>query len=75
VDIRNDTELADGPIFEHAMHIPLPNLRDLAHTIPSDKPIVIHCAGGYRSAAGASIVRNVVADQTVYDLSTNINDF
>ena len=56
MDIRNRAE-AQQPLFDEALNIPLPELRERAHEIPTDKPVVVHCAGGYRSAAGASIVQ------------------
>ncbi len=30
----------------------LAEVRNRVEEIPTDKPIVVHCAGGYRSAAG-----------------------
>jgi len=74
VDIRNRTE-AQQPVFEDALVIPLPELRERAHEIPTDKPILIHCAGGYRSAAGSSIVQAALPGVTVYDLSEHITEF
>jgi glyoxylase-like metal-dependent hydrolase (beta-lactamase superfamily II)/rhodanese-related sulfurtransferase len=56
VDIRNKSEVADGKIFDKAINIPLPELRERAGEVPTDKPVVVHCAGGYRSAAGSSIL-------------------
>ncbi|MGV6832102.1 MAG: rhodanese-like domain-containing protein, partial [bacterium] len=50
-------------------------LRDTADDIPTDKPIVVHCAGGYRSAAGSSILERQLKDVKVYDLSEAVNDF
>lgn len=75
VDIRNESELAQGKIFEDAIGIPLNELRDRAGELPKDKPFVVHCAGGYRSAAGSSILENNFRDQKVYDLSEAIKDF
>ncbi len=75
VDIRNESELAEGKIFDNAKGIPLNELRDRAEELPQDKPFVVHCAGGYRSAAGSSILENKFKDQKVYDLSEAINDF
>ncbi|APG59806.1 MBL fold metallo-hydrolase [Christiangramia salexigens] len=75
VDIRNDGEVADGKIFDSAIAIPLNELRDRASEIPSDKPVVVHCAGGYRSAAGSSILENKFKDIKIYDLSEAIKDF
>lgn len=74
VDIRNESEVKNGKIFDSAISVPLHELREKKNEIPRDKPIVVHCAGGYRSAAGASILEN--GEQVaVYDLSDNIKDF
>lgn len=76
IDIRNVTEFKTEPIFSNAKNIPLGELRERVGEIPTDKPVIIHCAGGYRSAAGSSIVNEVLKDQTeVYDLSDAINQF
>ena len=75
VDIRNESELAEGKIFDNAIGIPLNELRDRAEELPKDKPFVVHCAGGYRSAAGSSILENKFKDQKVFDLSEAIQDF
>ncbi|MAN59274.1 MAG: MBL fold metallo-hydrolase, partial [Flavobacteriaceae bacterium] len=69
VDIRNESEVADGKFFEHAIAIPLHELRERTGEIPTEKPIVVHCAGGYRSAAGSSILDKELDGATVYDLS------
>lgn len=75
VDIRNDNELAEGMIFDDAIGIPLNELRKRAAELPADKPIVVHCAGGYCSAAGSSILENKFGEQKVFDLSEAIKDF
>ncbi len=75
VDIRNEGEIAEGKIFDQAIGSPLNELRDNLENIPSDKPIVVHCAGGYRSAAGSSILENKFKNTKIYDLSDAINDF
>ncbi len=59
VDIRNENELARGNFFSGAYHIPLNELRDRYIELPRDKPFVVHCAGGYRSTAGSSILKNI----------------
>ncbi|QNH61240.1 MBL fold metallo-hydrolase [Hymenobacter sediminicola] len=74
VDIRNRTE-AQQPVFDNALLIPLPELRERAHEVPTGKPVLIHCAGGYRSAAGASIVQAALPGTTVYDLGEAISTF
>jgi rhodanese-related sulfurtransferase len=75
VDIRSRDEQAGTPIFDNAINIPLPELRERAGEIPVSKPILIHCAGGYRSAAGVSIVANEVKQVPVLDFSEAIKDF
>ena len=75
VDIRNNSEVANGKIFEDAIAVPLNELRENAIEIPSHKPVVVHCAGGYRSAAGSSILDNKFENTKVYDLSDAIKDF
>jgi rhodanese-related sulfurtransferase len=75
VDIRNRSELEDGKIFENAIAIPLNDLRDSKDKIPTDKPIVVHCAGGYRSAAGSSIISKLIDKTSVYDLSDAVKQF
>ena len=75
VDIRNTSEVEEEKFFENALSHPLNELRVTASEIPTDKPIVVHCAGGYRSAAGSSILQKKLASATVYDLSDNIEQF
>ncbi|MBF4984117.1 MBL fold metallo-hydrolase, partial [Nonlabens mediterrranea] len=75
VDIRNTSEVEEEKFFENALPHPLNELRDTASEIPTDKPIVVHCAGGYRSAAGSSILQKKLDRATVYDLSDAINEF
>ncbi|HSI71352.1 MAG TPA: rhodanese-like domain-containing protein [Gillisia sp.] len=75
VDIRNESELAEGKIFDNAIGIPLNELRDRTDELPKDKPFVVHCAGGYRSAAGSSILENKFDSQKVFDLSDAIEEF
>ncbi len=75
VDIRNTSEVEEEKFFDSAISHPLNELRETANDIPTDKPIVVHCAGGYRSAAGSSILQYKLNDVTVYDLSDDVKDF
>ncbi len=75
IDIRNKSEVEEGKFFENTISIPLNELRDSENQIPTDKPIVVHCAGGYRSAAGSSIISNFKNDAKVYDLSDAVSEF
>lgn len=75
VDVRNQSEVSESKAFKTAINIPLPELRERVAEIPTDKPIVIHCAAGYRSAAATSIVAAQIYTVPVYDLSEQIAEF
>lgn len=76
IDVRNVTEFKNEPIFPRAKNIPLGELRERVNEIPTDKPVIIHCAGGYRSAIGSSIVNAAIGHKIqVFDLSEAINQF
>lgn len=75
IDIRNEAEVKDGKLFKSAITIPLPVLREHIAEVPNDKPIVVHCAGGYRSAAGASIIEQKLKDVSVLDMGEYITQF
>lgn len=75
VDIRNTSEVKSNKIFNDALNIPLHQLRERATEIPTDKPIVVHCAGGYRSAAGSSIIAQQIANVPVLDMSDAITQY
>jgi hydroxyacylglutathione hydrolase len=72
VDVRNWGEVNGGLLFNNATTIPLPELREHIKDIPTDKPIVVHCAAGYRSAAATSIIAASVKGVPVYDLGEAI---
>lgn len=76
LDIRNASERGEGSMFKESLFIPLPELRERIHEVPTDKPVVVHCAGGYRSTIGSSILENALKDKTVvYDLGEAISEF
>jgi rhodanese-related sulfurtransferase len=75
VDIRNKSEVAEGKFFDSALSHPLNELRKTSANIPTDKPIVVHCAGGYRSAAGSSILESALDGVPVFDLSDAVGQF
>jgi rhodanese-related sulfurtransferase len=56
IDIRNPGEVELGTI-PGAIHVPLAQLRARLNQVPTDKPIVVHCAGGLRSSVVASLMR------------------
>jgi hydroxyacylglutathione hydrolase len=76
VDVRNPSEVKEKKIFENSIAIPLAELRERVHEIPTGKPVVVHCAAGYRSAAGTSIIQSKLnGNVKVFDLSDAIKDF
>jgi len=68
VDVRNQNEANVGLLFNNSLHIPLPELRERVNEVPTSKPIVVHCAAGYRSAAASSIIEAALSATPVYDL-------
>jgi rhodanese-related sulfurtransferase len=56
VDVRNPGEVAEGTI-PGARLIPLARLRASVADLDLSVPTVVYCAGGYRSIAGASLLR------------------
>jgi hydroxyacylglutathione hydrolase len=53
LDVRNPDEWARGHI-EGATLIPLPELHSRLHEVPRDRPVIVHCQRGGRSAAAAA---------------------
>ena len=76
VDVRNSSEVKEGKIFKNSISIPLAEIRNRINEIPTDKPIVVHCAGGYRSAAASSLIlSHLNSSVKVFDLGEAIKQF
>lgn len=76
LDVRTASELRQGKPFSHSMNIPLEVLRARLGEIPTDKPVVVHCAGGYRSAVASSIVKSELRGKArVFDLGESVKKF
>jgi hydroxyacylglutathione hydrolase len=73
IDARNWNEINGGLLFKNSLTIPLPEMRRRLNEIPTDKPIVVHCAAGYRSAAARSIIVAQITEVPVYDLGEAVN--
>ena len=56
VDVRRRSEYDEGHVA-NALHIPLGEVGARAAEIPADRPVVLHCEGGTRSAIAASVLR------------------
>jgi hydroxyacylglutathione hydrolase len=64
VDVRHPAEWEAGHIAD-ARHVPLGYLTDHLGEIPRDKPVVVQCQSGNRSAIGASLLRRAGFDRVV----------
>jgi glyoxylase-like metal-dependent hydrolase (beta-lactamase superfamily II)/rhodanese-related sulfurtransferase len=56
VDVRTAAERAQKRIAG-SVHIPLNHLMERLTEIPRDRPVLVHCAGGYRSSIAASLLQ------------------
>lgn len=76
VDVRNASEVKQKKLFDKAIAIPLAEVRNRVNEIPTDKPIVVHCAGGYRSAAASSLIDAEMKSKVrVFDLGEAVKQF
>ncbi|MEO8960824.1 MAG: rhodanese-like domain-containing protein [Ginsengibacter sp.] len=76
LDARNPSEIKEQAYFTDSINIPLYELRERVNEIPLNKPIVVHCAGGYRSAAAASILEeHLTGDAEIFDMGETIKTF
>ncbi|RMF53136.1 MAG: MBL fold metallo-hydrolase [Bacteroidetes bacterium] len=71
IDVRDPDEVGANPLVPHSIHIRLADLRERLHEVPTGKPIAVHCAGGYRSAVGSSILL-AAGLSPVYDIGEAI---
>jgi hydroxyacylglutathione hydrolase len=67
VDVRNEDEWDTGHI-PNAVHIPLPTLHNRLDEIPRDRPVMVHCQRGSRSATAAATLDAFGFDD-VHDLA------
>ena len=76
VDVRPPEIAIEDTRFYGALNVPVWTLRDRWKEIPQDRPIVVHCGGGYQSAIGASLLRKYLGNKVkVYDLGAGIKKF
>ena len=66
IDVRSDAEHAGGHI-EGSLNIPLTHLDERSGEIPADRPVAVHCEGGYRSAIAASLLQKL-GHRDVHDM-------
>lgn len=56
VDVRAPTERSAGAI-PGSLSLPLSQLSRRLNELPRDRPLLVHCAGGYRSSIAASVLK------------------
>lgn len=62
LDVRTDGEYQSNHISK-AMHIPLNELEYRSDEVKKlNKPVIVHCASGMRSAKAASFLKNIGID-------------
>jgi hydroxyacylglutathione hydrolase len=64
LDVRNIGEFENGHIAG-AVNIPLGVLESRISELESDRDYLVHCAGGYRSMIGASIMKRHRFDRII----------
>jgi rhodanese-related sulfurtransferase len=56
VDVRTPNERTQKYV-DGSLAIPLSQLLARLHDIPRDRPVIVYCAGGYRSSIAASLLQ------------------
>lgn len=57
IDVRKQSEF-DSEHVANAINIPLNQMNQKFAEFPTEKPFILHCAGGYRSMIAASILKS-----------------
>jgi rhodanese-related sulfurtransferase len=58
VDVRTPRE-RDQKHVAGSLSLPLNHLVERAAELPADRPLLVHCAGGYRSSIAASLLQRL----------------
>ena len=56
IDVRTPSE-HDQKSIKSSLSIPLNHLSERAQELPRDRPVLVYCAGGYRSSIAASLLQ------------------
>lgn len=57
LDVRSELERDNVGFIEGSVNIPLMHLEERIAEVPTDRPLVVHCAGGYRSVIACSVLQ------------------
>lgn len=71
LDVRTPEEFAAGHV-EGAVNIPVQDLEQRLEEVPTDKPVVVYCQSGRRSAKAAEILR-VNGHPSIFDMGPMSN--
>lgn len=74
IDVRNRSEVTEKKIFHNSISMPLNEINERYSELPLDKPIIVHCAAGTRSAAASSLLE-ILLNTKIYDLGEKIKLF
>ncbi len=73
VDVRVPSERETaGAFIPHAVNIPLHELPGRVNELPTDRRVVFHCAGGYRSGIATSIAHALRPELHLGNIGENI---
>lgn len=75
IDVRTAKEAGARKFFTSAVNIPVNELGKRIKEIPGNKPIVVHCASGYRSAIAGSILKKYFPDTEILDTGKEILNY
>lgn len=64
IDVREAGELEDG-VIPGAVHIPIREIPDNLDAIPTDRPVIVYCASGWRAGLTVSSLRMMGYDNVV----------
>jgi hydroxyacylglutathione hydrolase len=62
VDVRTPPEF-EAKRIDGALNVPLNHLAERASELPRDRPLVVHCAAGYRSSIASSLLQSLGFDR------------
>lgn len=57
LDVRSENERESNGVIEGSVNIPLNHLEERIDEVRGDREIIVHCAGGYRSAIACSLLQ------------------
>ena len=57
LDVRNESERISNGVVPGSLGIPVGELIDRMGELDAEQPVLVHCAGGYRSMIAASLLR------------------